>query len=184
MWSDLKNHVESCRICGAHHSKKAGKQRYLQSIAVHEPWEVVGVDLVGKLSQRTRGGYQYIIVFTDYLTKWVEAMPLKSISSTDMAKALYKLVIKQHGCPRHLISDQGSNFVSAAMHEVYHLFNLAKTRTTTWHPQCDGLTECFNKMLVTTLKKLVSGKHGEWSDLVDDAVFAYRLAVHEGPDRT
>ena len=51
MWSDIKNYVESCRICRVHHSKTAGKQGYLQSVVAHEPWEVVGVDLMGKVSQ-------------------------------------------------------------------------------------------------------------------------------------
>ncbi len=37
---------------------------------VAEPWEIVGMDLVGKLTT-TENGYKYIYVMIDYFTKVV-----------------------------------------------------------------------------------------------------------------
>ena len=72
----------------------------LYSIPVSEPWEVVGVDVVGPIGDPTKRGNRYIIVFTDYLTKWAEAVCVASISSIETAKALIECVILRHGVPR------------------------------------------------------------------------------------
>ncbi|KAK7882280.1 hypothetical protein WMY93_028454 [Mugilogobius chulae] len=43
---------------------------------VSEPFELVGMDLVGKLTKMA-SGYQYICVMIDYFSKWPEAYPLR-----------------------------------------------------------------------------------------------------------
>lgn len=57
------------------------------------PLELIGMDLVGKLSEN---GHQYICVMVDYCTKWSKAYPLK-----------YKF-----GAPKLLLTDQGREFVN------------------------------------------------------------------------
>ncbi|KAL2076938.1 hypothetical protein ACEWY4_016155 [Coilia grayii] len=52
-----------------------------------EPWEVVGMDLIGPL-KKTQKGHQYVLTVTDLFTKWVVAEPLKCGSSTEVAEAL------------------------------------------------------------------------------------------------
>lgn len=64
---------------------------------VSEPWEIVGMDLVEKLTP-TEGGYQYICVMVYYFTKWCEAFLLKS-KSKGRSRAV-------------LLTDQGTEFVN------------------------------------------------------------------------
>ncbi|CAM4530328.1 unnamed protein product [Leuciscus chuanchicus] len=54
---------------------------------VKEPWEVVGMDLIGPL-KKTMKDHQYVLTVTDLFTKWVIAEPLKCGSSTEVAEAL------------------------------------------------------------------------------------------------
>ena len=61
------------------------------------PFSRVGFDHVGPLP-RTKAGNKYIIVLVDYLTKWVEAEPLKEIGSKEVIKFLKK-VFARHGVP-------------------------------------------------------------------------------------
>ena len=42
---------------------------------VTQPFELIGMDLIGKL-KTTSTGNQYICVLIDYLTKWTQAYPL------------------------------------------------------------------------------------------------------------
>jgi len=50
------------------------------------------------------------------------------------------------GVPREILTDQGAkfNFMSSLLAEVYKLLNVKSIRTSPYHPQTDGLVECFN----------------------------------------
>ncbi len=77
---------------------------------MHEPWELVGMDLIGKLSM-TSSGNQYICVFTDYFTKWVEAHPLTSKTAEEVTMCIVKLFYR-FGAPKRILTDQGREFVN------------------------------------------------------------------------
>ena len=50
--------------------------------------------------------------------------------------------------------DQGTNFMSALLEEVYRLLQVKQIRTSPYHPQTDGLVERFKGTLKMMLKKL------------------------------
>ncbi|XP_071399967.1 uncharacterized protein [Centroberyx affinis] len=65
---------------------------------VTEPLELVGMDLVGKLTL-TDGGNQYICVMVDYFTKWAEAYPLKSKTANEVTEdKVTNLLLKEEVC--------------------------------------------------------------------------------------
>ena len=59
---------------------------------------------------KTSSGKQYLLVFTDYLTRWVEAVATEKQDGATVAQALMDTVVARHGVPRVLLSDQGSAF--------------------------------------------------------------------------
>jgi len=50
--------------------------------------------------------------------------------------------------PEQLHADQGPQFESQLVREVCKLLHIKKTRTTPYHPQCDGMVEHFNRTLL------------------------------------
>ena len=54
-------------------------------------------------------GSRYIVVLSDYLTRWVEAFPVPSVEATVIARLLVNEIISRHGAPRVLLSDRGVN---------------------------------------------------------------------------
>jgi hypothetical protein len=58
---------------------------------------------------RTNSGNKYVEVFTDYLTKWVEAFPIKNMTAETIAKIFINEIITHHSARSELISDQGEN---------------------------------------------------------------------------
>ena len=124
-------------------------------------------------------GNRYVIVFLDYLTKWVEAYPLPDQTSETIARVLVDRVICRHGVPRELLSDHGANLLSAVILDVCRLTGMAKINTTAYHPQTDGLVENFNRTLCAMLAKHSREFGPEWDIYLQHLLFAYRTKPHE-----
>ena len=63
-----------------------------------------GLDFVSSFKPATmRTGNRYIIVATDYCTKWVEAKPLRDNTAASTAKFLYENICCRFGCPIELL---------------------------------------------------------------------------------
>jgi len=65
---------------------------------------------------------KYIIVATEYLTKWAEAKAVKVDDAKATATFLYENVITRFGCPKILISDRGKHFLNEAIENMASLF--------------------------------------------------------------
>ena len=75
--SDYINYSEGCQQC-----KKYGSIQRIPVVELHsivKPWSFRGwvMDLIGKIYLASSKGHNFILVTTDYFTKWVEAEPLK-----------------------------------------------------------------------------------------------------------
>ena len=75
-------------------------------------------------------------------------------------------------------SDQGRQFESELLSEVCKLLNIRKTRTTPYHPQCDGLVERFNRTLLDMLATCCKDHPFNWEQHVRKVCMAYNTGVH------
>jgi len=149
-WPGLQKDVEywwrCCQDCAESKSPSSTARGLLIPSQVGYPMERVALDLFGPLPV-TKHGNKYILVVTDYFTRWVEAYSLPNQEATTMARVLVNEWISRYGAPDVIHSDQGKNFDSRLFKEVCHLLGIHKTRTTPYHPQSDGLVERFNRTL-------------------------------------
>ena len=104
------------------------------------------MDIVGPLP-KTRRGNKYILVISDYFTRWAEAIGLPNQEATTVAQALMSEWICRYGAPESIHTDQGRNFESNLFSELCSLLDIHKTRTTPYYPQSDGLVERLNRTL-------------------------------------
>jgi hypothetical protein len=71
------------------------------------------IDFVGLVNPPTKIIVaRYIITTMEYLTRLVEATPVKYYSAETVAHFLFEQVITSFGCPRVLMSDQGTYFIN------------------------------------------------------------------------
>uniref|UniRef100_A0A1X7TVH1 Reverse transcriptase domain-containing protein n=1 Tax=Amphimedon queenslandica TaxID=400682 RepID=A0A1X7TVH1_AMPQE len=78
------------------------------------------------------------------------------------------------GLPDEILTDQGSNFTSRLLAEIYGMLRIKGIRTTPYHPQTDGLVERFNGTLKRMLRSCTSRNPKEWNTLLPYLLFAYR----------
>ena len=81
----------------------------LHKVMVGAPLDIVAIDILSGLPT-TQEEYKYILVHTDYFTKWSEAYPLKDAEATTCMRAMYSNFFARFGLPIQLHSDQGRNF--------------------------------------------------------------------------
>ena len=90
MGQDIKSYIESCDSCQRFGSPQ--RIQLTESIPVVRPFFQIGIDYVGPL-ERTESGNRYIIVATDYFTKWPEARVTKTATAKETAQFLYEEII-------------------------------------------------------------------------------------------
>lgn len=177
-YRDVKHWVESCMDCCSKKNPKIKSFGEMVSIPVGEPFEMVGVDVVGPLPE-SNDGNKYLVVFTDYLTKWPEAFAVPSQDALTIAKLLVEEIICRHGAPKKLLSDRGKNFLSDLIKDITKIMGIKKLNSTAYHPQTDGLTERFNKTLIQILSMYVSKNQKDWDTFLPFALFAYRTSIQD-----
>ena len=62
------------------------------------------MDLIGPFKPSALG-YKFVLIVTDYFSKYVEAIAIRNKSADSVAKGIYKIYCRQ-GAPVHIITDQ------------------------------------------------------------------------------
>jgi len=88
-------------------------------------WQLFAIDILSGLPQ-TADGTKYLLVLTDYFTKWIEAFP---VPDAEASTCMRDDVFSRFGLPRQIHSDQGKNFDSKLFHELCKTAGENKTRT-------------------------------------------------------
>ena len=71
-------------------------------------------------------GYIWILVATEYFTKWAEAVPLCKATGGAIANFIKENIIVRFGVPHRIISDNGTPFVNS---NVRKMLNSTKSST-------------------------------------------------------
>jgi hypothetical protein len=180
MYNDIQEYVKTCDSCQRRGNK--GGTGYLNPIKVGKPFERIGIDFVGPL-ERTKDGNRYILVVTDYLTKWPEAIAMKETTAENVTEFIYKRIICVHGCPKIILSDRGTHFRNKLVDGLCEKFEIKHKLSSPYHPQTNGLVERFNRTLCESLAK-VSQRENEWDEHIESVLFAYRTTKHNTTKKT
>ena len=154
LFSDVAEYCCRCPECQRPTKGSQHKVPLIPLPVMQEPFERIAMDVVGLLP-RSRRDNQYILVVCDYATRYPEAMALRKVDVGSVAEQLIQL-FSRVGILREILSDQGTNFMSQLLRELYNLLNICPIRTSSYYLQTDGLVECFNKTLKALLRKLVN----------------------------
>lgn len=171
MNNDIMEYVRKCHHCQLHGKKKLNEELYPVPVST-KPFERVALDV--KHVQASRSGYRYIIAGIDYLTKYVEARPMRFQTAAEIALFLYEDIICRHGCPTILVTDNGKPFLSKIIRQVCFNYSIIHKTTTPYNPQSNGLIERFNRTLSQILQKRAPEEKEDWDVYLPATLFAYR----------
>ena len=176
-YNDIRDWCQTCKTCAKRKSPVPGRQAPMQTITAGYPTQVMAVDLLGPLPE-SKNGNRYVLVIGDYFSRWMEALPVPNQEASTVAEKLVDEVFLRFSPPEQLHSDQGRQFESNLVREVCKLLHINKTRTTPYHPQCDGLVERFNRTLLHMLATCTEDHPGDWEQHIRKVCMAYNVSVH------
>lgn len=177
MYGDVYTFIKQCPECTLVSSGGRKYQPHLHPIPVQRPFQILGVDIMEL--PRTKQGNRYVVVFQDFFTKWPLVFPVPDQKASRLAKLLVEEVIPFCGVPEGLLSDRGTNLLSHLMLDVCKLLGTKKLNTTSYHPQCDGMVERFNRTLKTGLRKYAVRFGEQWDTYLPGLLWAYRNTPHD-----
>ena len=175
-YDDVREYLSCCHACQVY-SKSKPPKKPVHPIEVQNLFELWGIDFVGKVTKSANDNI-YILVCTEYFTKWPLARACKANDAETVAKFLYEEVFTVFGPPKSLLSDRGPEFRNALVDAFCEKVKTNHHTTTAYNPQCNGLTERFNRTLVTSLEKIVADDPSHWDVHIPAVLWAYCTRIH------
>ncbi|CAN8062284.1 unnamed protein product [Agarophyton chilense] len=169
--------VSLCTACAKNRVRLYRKRKSMTLFQAKAPLQYVSIDILGELI-RSRRGYRYLLVITDRFSKLVRTVPLKRITAAVITQAFIKLWVFIYGPPKVLLSDNGKQFVAKFFQNVCRIMGIRNVFTTTYHPQCNGHVERFNRTLIAALRHSIEDHPKEWDKFTDTLCYAYNTQMH------
>ncbi|GKB90114.1 reverse transcriptase domain-containing protein [Tanacetum coccineum] len=82
----------------------------------------------------------------------------------------------EFGVPKALISDRGTYFCNSHLEKALQKYGVTHKLSTAYHPQSNGQTEVTNSAIKRILERLVGYNPKDWSEKLNDALWAFRTA--------
>lgn len=132
------------------------------------------MDIVGPFPISRYGRKRFILVVTDYFTKWVEAEAYERIREQEVERFLWKHVICRFGIPKEIVTDNGPQFITQSLKDFCRGFKIKLTYSTPRYPQANGLAEATNKTILDTLRRRLEEAKGLWPELLLEVLWSFR----------
>ncbi|GFX16957.1 hypothetical protein TNCV_2519341 [Trichonephila clavipes] len=171
----ISDYIKKCPECARFKATNQKPAGLLRTPVYSQRFEVIAIDLFGPLPQ-TDTGKQWIFIVEDCATKWVELFALSQASARQCATTLIEEVFMRHGIPRRIISDNGTQFVSAVLQQICFTLNISQNFIPVYSPQSNPV-ERKNRDLKPRLAILVGDDHSSWYSKLPVIRFAMNTTV-------
>uniref|UniRef100_A0A2N9IX95 Uncharacterized protein n=1 Tax=Fagus sylvatica TaxID=28930 RepID=A0A2N9IX95_FAGSY len=177
------DYVRKCDKCQRFSHSVHQPAGELQLLVSPWPFAQWGMDLVGPLPKAT-GNRRWLIVATDYFTKWVEAEPLANIRDKDSIKFVWKNIITRFGIPKTIISDNGTQFTSKPFTKYCSELGIKNVYSSPAYPQSNGQAEASNKTVLDGIKKRLEDAKGRWVEELPNVLWTFRTTPRRSTGET
>nr|AAS07078.1 putative polyprotein [Oryza sativa Japonica Group] len=150
---DACDMVQRCEACQFHSKHTKLPAQALQTIPLTWPFSCWGLDILGPFP-RGQGGYKFLFVAIDKFTKWIEATPTREIKADNAIKFI-RGIFCRYGLPHRIISDNGSQFISADFQDYCIGLRVKICFASVSHPQSNGQVKRANGIVLQGIKTRV-----------------------------
>ena len=146
--------------------------------SIIRPWPFRGwvVDLIGKVRPNSRKKNSFVMVATNYFTKWVKAKAYKDVNEHDVIQFYKDMIIHRFGLPETITVDNGQVFNSSRVKAFAQDHGIKLLNSTPYYAQANGQAESTNKIITNNIRKVVDNNPTCWDELLSEVFWAYRTS--------
>eukprot|EP00253_Pinus_taeda_P028250 PITA_28250 len=172
IFKDAKKFVQACDSFQRAGCPIQSDEMPLKPQLFIEPFGRWALDFVGPINPSSNQK-TYILVATEYVTKWVEAEAFPRAIEGSVIQFLFHLFVR-YGLPREIITYGGPQFAGNRIAATLNNYHVQHKITTPYHPQENGQVESSNKIIETIVMKTVASHRRDWAARLPEALWAYR----------
>lgn len=185
MWKELKDlydpSCEHCQRCKHLTHKPAGP---LHPLPVPDSCgQCIAIDFIGLLPEDK--DFNTIAAISDRLG--ADFRPIRTqtnISAEDFAPLFFKHWYCKNGLPLNIVSDRDKLFISRFWKALNKLTSVKLKMSTSFHPETNGSSECFNKTVIQLLRFHVERNQMGWSRALPLICFNYMNTLNASTSYT
>jgi hypothetical protein len=167
-WPHMKDDVaEHVRCCP---ERQRNKPTAALPVATHplpaanRPFECITLDWLSGCP-KNKHKHDSVLNIVCKFSKWAITVPCDHEMDTDaLCDILWKHVFSWTGLPHSILGDRDSRLTAKKMRALCSFLGTRLINSTAYHPQTDGQTENFNRILITALRALVNKYHTDWEE--------------------
>jgi len=142
------------------------------------PFRRWGLDFIGQINLTSSKGHRFVLVATDYFTKWTKAVPLKNMTRQEVIEFITEHIIHRFGILQTLTTDQGSSFISKEVRNFAESCKIKILNSSPYYAQANGQAESNNKILIKLIKKKIVENPRRWHEVLSETLWAHRISRH------
>lgn len=108
------------------------------------------------------GPKEFIVVATDYFTKWVEAKALIKIRDTKMISFIWRHILFTFGMLREIQTDNGPQFILKRFQDYCTEMEIWLQYSTPHYPEANELDESPNETIINMVKRRLESHKLKW----------------------
>ena len=139
--ASVEKHIAICDTCPARSTAGTKQKVELQIFSAHGAFRTKAADIMRPVSLAKKSRARYILVMSDFFTKYAVSVVLQDMVAATVANAIIYERTMDFGAPDMILSDQGPNFRSNLMQDTCRTFIIEKMRTKPYHSQGNGEIE-------------------------------------------
>jgi hypothetical protein len=169
----VNRYIDYCNTCKHIKPIKHAPFGLLQPLQIPERlWESISMDFMTGLPEEE--GSNTIWVIIAYLMKMAYFVAcVDTIGLKELADRFLTQVVRTHGLPSSIVSDQGSQFTSTFLKRIMEAMGTSRNLSTVFHLDSDGQTERINAILEQYLWAYYNYQQNNWKQLLPMVEFCY-----------
>ena len=172
---DIAKWCGSCKGCQIAKISRHNKPVFGKFSEPTGRFDHVHIDIVRPLQYSD--SFEYLPTCVDLFTHWLEAIPLADIRAETVADTFFTGWIARFRTPATITTDRGAQFESKLWDNLCNKFGIVRNRTTSYHPQTNGMVKRFHRQLKAAI--MAHESPNPWTTTLPAVLLGIRSAVKE-----